>query len=57
MFIDRCSRELKESFEIARTLFTRREPYLLDIFALSRRATFYPLLIKTYNSDNSDTQG
>ena len=53
-FIDRCSRELKESFEFVRTLFTSREPYLLDIFALSRQATFYPLLIKTYKLDNSD---
>ncbi len=53
-FINRCSLELKESFEITRTLFTRPEPYLLDIFALSRQATFYPLLIKTYKLDNSD---
>ena len=56
-FINRFSLELKESFEIVRTLFTRREPYLLDIFALSRRATFYPLLIKTYNWDKSNTKG
>ena len=55
-FIDRYSRELKESFETVRTLFTSRESYLLDIFALSRQATFYPLLIKTYGSDNSDTK-
>ena len=56
MFIDRYSRELKESFEIIRTLFTSSEPYLLDIFALSRQATFYPLLIKTYKLDNSDAK-
>ena len=55
-FIDRCSRELKESFEIVRRLFTSSEPYILDIFALSRRATFYPLLVKTYKLDNSDTK-
>ena len=55
-FIDRCSLQLKESFETARTLFTSRESYLLDIFALSRQATFYPLLIKTYRADNSDTK-
>ena len=53
-FIDRYSRELKESFEFVRTLFTSREPYILDIFALSRQATFYPLLIKTYKWNNSD---
>ena len=55
-FINRCSLQLKESFETIRTLFTSREPYLLDIFALSRPATFYPLLIKTYKLDNSDTK-
>jgi len=53
-FINQYSLELKESFEFTRTLFISREPYLLDIFALSRQATFYPLLIKTYKSDNSD---
>ena len=53
-FIDRYSRELKESFEFVRTLFTNSEPYILDIFALSRQATFYPLLIKTYKWNNSD---
>ena len=51
-FIDRYSRELKESFEFVKTLFTSRKPYILDIFALSRQATFYPLLIKTYKWDN-----
>lgn len=53
-FIDRCSRELKESFEITKTLFMSHEPYLLDLFALSRRATFYPMLIKVYKSDHLD---
>ena len=53
-FIDRCSRELKESFGIVKTLFTSRAPYLLDLFALSRRATFYPLLIKSYKLDRLD---
>ena len=55
-FIDRYSLQLKESFETVRTLFTSRESYLLDIFALSRRATFYPLLIKTYRLDDSDAK-
>ena len=56
MFIDRCSRELKESFEIVRALFTSHESYLLDIFGLSRQATFYPLLIKTYKLDKSNAK-
>ena len=55
-FIDRCSLRLKESFEIAKTLFTSHEPYILDIFALSRPATFYPLLIKTYKLDRSNAK-
>ncbi len=53
-FINQYSLELKESFEFTRTLFISRESYLLDIFALSRQATFYPLLIKTYKLDDSD---
>ena len=53
-FIDRYSRELKQSFEIVRTLFQMRDPYLLDIFALNRPALFYPLLIKAYTLDTSD---
>ena len=53
-FIERCSRELKESFGIVKTLFTSPAPYLLDLFALSRRATFYPLLIKAYKLDRLD---
>ncbi|MDE0314491.1 MAG: HNH endonuclease family protein, partial [Candidatus Poribacteria bacterium] len=55
-FIDQYSRELKESFEITKMLFTSREPYMLDIFALSRLATFYPLLIKTYKWDKSNAK-
>ncbi|MDE0012977.1 MAG: DUF262 domain-containing HNH endonuclease family protein [Candidatus Poribacteria bacterium] len=55
-FIDRYSRKLKESFEIVKTLFTSRESYLLDIFALSRPAAFYPLLIKAYKLGNSDEE-
>ena len=54
VFINRCSQELKESFEFTKTLFTSRAPYLLNLFALSRRATFYPLLIKAYKLDHLD---
>lgn len=54
VFINRCSLELKESFEIVRALFKSRSSYLLDLFALSRRATFYPLLIKVYKLDGLD---
>ena len=54
VFINRCSLQLRESFETVRMLFTTRAPYLLDLFALSRRATFYPLLIKAYKLDDLD---
>lgn len=51
--IDKYSLELKESFEIMKTLLLRSDSYLLDLHALNRSATFYPLLIKTYRLDNS----
>ena len=53
-FIDRYSRELRESFEHMGKLLMNREPHLLDIFALNRPGVFYPLLLKTYKLDKSD---
>ena len=53
-FIDRYSRELRESFEHMGKLLMNREPHLLDIFALNRQAMFYPLLLKTHKLDDSD---
>ena len=53
-FIDRYSRELKDSFMIMKQLLLSREPHLLDIFALNRPATFYPLLFKAYKFDESN---
>ncbi len=54
IFIDRYSRELKESFVIMKALRLNSESHLLDIFALNRPAGFYPLLIKAYKLDESD---
>lgn len=54
LFINRYSLELKESFEIMRTLSLDRNPYLLDILALNRPAAFYPILIKAYKLDDLD---
>ena len=51
--IDKYSLELKESFEIMKTLLLSSDSYLLDIHALNRSAAFYPLLIKAYKLDNS----
>lgn len=53
-FIDRYSRELRESFEHMRVLLLNRESHLLDIFALNRPGVFYPLLLKTHKLDDSD---
>ena len=53
-FIDRYSRELRESFEHLKELFLNGESHLLDIFALNRQAVFYPLLVKTHKLDESD---
>ena len=53
-FINKYSRELRESFKIMNKLLLSPGPYLLDIFALNRPAAFYPLLIKTYKLDTSN---
>ena len=55
-FINRYSRELRQSFQNMKTLLLNRASYLLDIFALGRPAAFYPLLIKAYKLDNSDEE-
>ncbi len=55
-FIDRYSRELKDSFMIMSQLLLSREPHLLDIIALNRPATFYPLLVKSYKLDDSNNR-
>ena len=52
-FIDRYSRELRESFEHMKLLLNG-ESHLLDIFVLNRQAMFYPLLVKTHKLDESD---
>ena len=52
-FIERCSRELGESFAIVKTLLQSNISYVLDIFALNRAAVSYSLLIKAYKLDNS----
>lgn len=53
-FINKYSRELRESFKNMNELLLSRDSYLLDIFALNRPAAFYPLLIKTYKLDKSN---
>ena len=52
-FIERCSRELGESFAIVKTLLQSQISYVLDIFALNRAAVSYSMLIKAYKLDDS----
>ena len=52
-FINRCSRELQESFDIVKKLLQSKISSILDIFALNRAAVSYSLLIKTYKLDES----
>ena len=53
-FIERCSRELGESFAIVKTLLQSNISSVLDIFALNRAAVSYSLLIKAYKLDDSE---
>ncbi len=50
-FIDRFSKELKESFTILRLLMQSKSEGFRDLVCLDRLGTFYPLLIKAYKLD------
>jgi hypothetical protein len=52
-FIDRFSKELKESFTILRLLMQSQSEGFRDLVCLDRLGTFYPLLIKTYKLDST----
>jgi hypothetical protein len=52
-FIDRFSRELKESFSILRLLMQSQSEGFRDLVCLDRLGTFYPLLIKAYKLDTT----
>ncbi|MFC2065262.1 DUF262 domain-containing protein [Chloroflexota bacterium] len=56
-YIQNYTRELRESYKISRNLIVNPEKnFILDLIALNRPANFYPLLIKTYKLDTSDTK-
>lgn len=55
-FIDRFSKELKESFTILRLLMQSQSEGFRDLVCLDRLGTFYPLLIKAYKLDTSPTK-
>lgn len=53
IFIDRCGRELSESFAVVKSLLQSDISSLIDIYALNRAAVAYSLLIKAYKLDDS----
>lgn len=52
-FIDRFSRELKESFHIMRQISMSKHQSYRDLACLERMESFYPLILKAYKSDAS----
>ncbi len=52
-FIDRFSRELKESFRMMRELLNSEWTNYRDLTCLDRIGNFYPLLLKSYKYDDT----
>lgn len=52
-FIDRFSRELKESFRIMREILGSQSTSYRDLVCLERLGSFYPLLLKSYKLDET----
>lgn len=52
-FIDRFSRELKESFRVMRELLKHNSTQYRDLVCLERLGNFNPLLLKAFKLDNS----
>ncbi len=52
-YIDKYTRELKETFSTVEVLLKSKTRAVRDIFLLNRIGNFWPLLIKTYKLDNS----
>ena len=56
-YIERYTREMRESFAIMKELLLNGKGFLTNLFALGRPAMFYPLLIKAWKFDESDRKG
>ena len=52
-FIERYTKELKETFFTVHQILNSKNESLRNIFILSRTGNFWPLLIKTYKYDNN----
>jgi hypothetical protein len=53
LFIDRFSRELKESFRVMREIFVADSSSYRDLNCLDRLENFYPLLLKSFKLDTT----
>lgn len=53
-FIDKYTKELKETFFAVHEILQSKLEYLRNIFVLSRTGNFWPLLIKTYKFDTTN---
>ena len=53
LYIDKYSRELRESFSLFNQLFKFQNEYLHGIWILGRTRLFYPLLIKSLKLDHT----
>jgi len=55
-FIDKYSRELKETFNVVKDIVNNKQTYIRGVFILGRTSNFYPLLIKCYKLDKSNSK-
>lgn len=56
LFIDEYSRELEETFNVVKGIVNDTNTNLRDLFILERISIFYPLLIKCYKLDKSNSK-
>ena len=55
-FIDKYTKELKETFYIVENILSSDDENLRNVFILGRLGNFYPLLIKAYKLDQTQTK-
>jgi uncharacterized protein with ParB-like and HNH nuclease domain len=56
-FINQYTHELRESYGVMNKLLLHPDQYgLLDLAAMNRQATFWPLFIKTFKLDNTENK-
>lgn len=55
-YIDRYTKNVRETFSVMKSILTSQFDEIMDIQILGNTANFYPLLIKTYRLDGTDTK-